>query len=101
MKGGTEHGLVNAHSGQKLDEFGSRTDLSQLTIKKRRTKRALASGDLVVSRMPIEVSAAERARWLAELADALEQAERLVWSLGELPRSDPEMIELYGSLDAA
>jgi hypothetical protein len=51
--------------------------------------------------MPIEVSAAERARWLAELADALEQAERLVWSLGDLPRSDPEMVDLYGSLDAA
>jgi hypothetical protein len=51
--------------------------------------------------MPIEVSAAERARWLAELADALEQAERLVWSLGDLPRTHPEMIELYGSLDAA
>lgn len=51
--------------------------------------------------MPIEVSAAERARWLAELADALEQAERLVWSLGDLPRNDPEMVELYGSLDAA
>jgi hypothetical protein len=51
--------------------------------------------------MPIEVSAAERARWLAELADALEQAERLVWSLGDLPRTNPEMIELYGSLDAA
>jgi hypothetical protein len=37
MKSGTEHGLVNAHSGQKLDEFGSTTDLSQLTINKRRT----------------------------------------------------------------
>ena len=54
-----------------------------------------------MSRMPIEVSAAERARWLAELADALEQAERLVWSLGDLPHTDPEMIELYGALDAA
>ena len=51
--------------------------------------------------MPIEVSAAERARWLAELADALEQAERLVWSLDDLARTNPEMIELYGSLDAA
>ena len=51
--------------------------------------------------MPIEVSAAERARWLAELADALEQAERLVWSFGDLPSTNPEMIDLYGSLDAA
>ena len=51
--------------------------------------------------MPIEVSAADRARWLAELADALEQAERLVWSLGDLPSTNPEMIDLYGSLDAA
>jgi len=51
--------------------------------------------------VPIEVSAAERARWLAELADALEQAERLIWSLGDLPHANSEMIELYSSLDAA
>ena len=54
-----------------------------------------------MNRVPIEVSAAERARWLAELAEALEQAERLVWSLGDLPQTDPEVTELYGSLDAA
>ena len=35
-----------------------------------------------MSRVPIEMPAAERARWLAELADALDQAQRLVWALG-------------------
>lgn len=54
-----------------------------------------------VNRLPTEVSAAERARWLAELADALEQAERLLWSLSDLPKIDPQVRELYGSLDAA
>ena len=54
-----------------------------------------------MNRLPTEISAAERARWLAELADALEQAERLLWSLGELPKIDPQVRELYGSLDAA
>jgi hypothetical protein len=54
-----------------------------------------------VSRVPIEVSASERARWLAELAEALEQAERLLWSLPELPRGRSEIMELYASLDAA
>ena len=34
--------------------------------------------------------------------DTYQQAAwRLVWSLGDLPHTDPEMIELYGSLDAA
>lgn len=54
-----------------------------------------------MSRVPFEVSAAERARWLAELAEALEQAERLVWSMGDLRQADPQMIELYSALDAA
>jgi hypothetical protein len=54
-----------------------------------------------VTRVPIDVSAAERARWLAELSEALEQAERLVWSLGDRPGVAPELKELYGRLDAA
>jgi hypothetical protein len=54
-----------------------------------------------LSRLPIEVSAAERARWLAELSEALGQAERLIWSLSDRPGAAPELKELYGRLDAA
>ena len=61
----------------------------------------MEGGDLRVNRLSTEISAAERARWLAELADALEQAERLLWSLSDLPTIDPNVRELYGSLDAA
>lgn len=54
-----------------------------------------------MSRVPIEMSAAERARWLAELADALDQAQRLVWTLGGSAERTAELMELYGRLDAA
>jgi len=54
-----------------------------------------------VTRVPIDVSAAERARWLAELSEALEQTERLIWSLSDRPGASPEFRELYGRVDAA
>jgi hypothetical protein len=48
----------------------------------------------------MDVTAAERARWLAELAEALDQAQRLVWNLGDAAAPSPEVMELYGRLDA-
>ena len=54
-----------------------------------------------MTRVPIDVSAAERARWLAELSEALEQAERLIWSMSDRPGTTPELKELYGRVDAA
>lgn len=54
-----------------------------------------------MSRVPIDVSAAERARWLAELAEALDQAQRLVWTLGASVPRTAEVMELYGRLDSA
>ena len=54
-----------------------------------------------MTRVPIDVSAAERARWLAELSEALEQTERLIWSLSDRPGASPEFRELYGRVDAA
>jgi hypothetical protein len=48
----------------------------------------------------MDLSAAERARWLAELAEALEHAQRLVWNLGSVGAPSPELMELYGRLDA-
>lgn len=49
----------------------------------------------------MEESAATRARWLAELANAIESAQRLAWQLGTATRPSPEARELYGRLEAA
>lgn len=46
-------------------------------------------------------SAATRARWLAELADAIESAQQLAWQLGTATRPSPEARELYSRLEAA
>ena len=44
---------------------------------------------------------AERARWLAELALAVDQAQRLAWSLGISEASVAEVEGLYRRLEAA
>ena len=46
-------------------------------------------------------AASTRARWLAELADAIESAQRLAWQLGTAERPSAEARELYGQLEAA
>jgi hypothetical protein len=52
-----------------------------------------------VDRLANDISAAERARWLAELAEALEEARRLVKLLGA---ADGEIgaVELYARIEA-
>jgi hypothetical protein len=47
------------------------------------------------------LTAANRARWLAELADAIESAQLLAWQLGTAERPSTEARELYGRLEAA
>jgi hypothetical protein len=51
--------------------------------------------------VPFEVPAAERARWLAELSEALEDASRLFRrsDIGNLPRAD--VFEVYMRIEAA
>ena len=51
-------------------------------------------------RVPSEASSAERARWLAELAEALIEAQQLVWQIG-FASDHPEAMELYGRIEAA
>jgi hypothetical protein len=41
-----------------------------------------------------------RAQWLAELADALEQAQQIAWTLGVSEGSSPDARDLYGRLEA-
>ena len=51
-------------------------------------------------RVPSEASSAERARWLAELSEALVEAQQLIWQIG-LAGHYPEVMELYGRIEAA
>jgi hypothetical protein len=46
-----------------------------------------------------ELSAAGRAHWLAELSDALSDAQRLTWLIGA--GGSHEAMELYGRIEAA
>jgi hypothetical protein len=45
--------------------------------------------------------AALRAEWFAQLADAIEGAQRLAWQLGANDGTSMEARELYGRLEAA
>lgn len=54
-----------------------------------------------VKRVPIVTSAPERARWLAELALALEEAQKVAWRLGVSEGNNAEAKELYGRIEAA
>ncbi len=47
-----------------------------------------------------ESRSAERARWLAELADAIDQAQRLLWALAGSDQASAETRALYGQLEA-
>jgi hypothetical protein len=53
-----------------------------------------------VRRVPSEASAIERARWLANLAQALGDAQMLAWELGTA-RGDSEAMQLYGRIESA
>jgi len=48
-----------------------------------------------------DVSAVARVQWLAEVAVALERAQKLVWQLGQAEDPHTEAMELYGRLEAA
>ena len=50
--------------------------------------------------MPAQVSAEERARWLAELAAALQQAQKFAWQLAQSKQKRAEVLEVYGRLEA-
>jgi hypothetical protein len=51
-------------------------------------------------RAPDQVVALERARWLAELAHAISQAQKLAWRLGVAEGDSEEARELYARLEA-
>lgn len=51
-------------------------------------------------RAPDQAVASERARWLAELACAIAQAQKLAWSLGVVEGDSEEARDLYAQLEA-
>ena len=51
-------------------------------------------------RAPDQLVALQRARWLAELAQAIAQAQKLAWSLGVVEGDSEEARELYTRLEA-
>jgi hypothetical protein len=54
-----------------------------------------------VCSVPIEIPAAERARWLAELSEALNGAHRVIRCLDLQSHQREEAIELYLRIEAA
>jgi hypothetical protein len=48
-----------------------------------------------------EFAAAQRARWLAELAESIDQAQRVAWRIGLEDGNNAEARELYARLEAA
>ena len=54
-----------------------------------------------MARVPAKFSAAERAQWLAELAEAIDEAQKLVWRLGVSEGNSARANELYARLEAA
>ena len=52
-----------------------------------------------VHRSSNEAQAQERARWLAELAVAIDEAQRLAWRLGVAEGGSPVAKALYGRLE--
>ena len=53
-----------------------------------------------VKRSGDQETAAERARWLAELAEAIDGAKRLGRTLAASESADPEAREIFGRLEA-
>jgi hypothetical protein len=64
-------------------------------------KPARCSGGLDVCSVPTEVPAAERARWLAELSEALNAARRLIAEMALAGDRGAEAQELYLRIEAA
>ena len=52
-------------------------------------------------RVPTGITLADRARWLAELAVAVDEAQVLLWRIGVLEGDNGDAKDLYSRLEAA
>lgn len=57
-------------------------------------------GDVVV-RVPVYVTSAQWAGWLAELSEALDEAQRLVWRLTPIDGRNCDALDLAARIEAA
>ena len=94
----TEHGRNNAQCGQELDNFGSITEPMECKFNGRDYRGDWAEG-VCVRRVQKEDSATARARWLAELSDALDAARTLVCDL-ELGDERIDAANLHSRIEA-
>ena len=53
-----------------------------------------------MKRVPTMISATERARWLAELAAAMDEAQALLWRIGVTEGDHADARELFGRIEA-
>lgn len=56
---------------------------------------------MALRRPKIQWTAEEKARWLGELARAIDEAQQIVWRLSLLRGDNPRASEIYGQLEAA
>ena len=54
-----------------------------------------------MARVKNQWSAADKARWLGELARAIDEAQQLVWQLAAQRGDSPRASAIYGQLEAA
>jgi hypothetical protein len=95
----TEPGSDNPHFGEKSDDFGSKSDPSFCGAIK--TAYSAVSKGVAVARVPTSVNVADRARWLAEISDALAQAEDLLWQLAIAEARDVNVLDLSARIETA
>ena len=61
----------------------------------------LQPGGVALRRPKIQWTSDEKARWLGELARAIDEAQQLVWRLAVLRGDNPRTTAIYGQLEAA
>ena len=91
--------LANPRIGEKLSDFGSKTDQSRTSAASNGCKPITAAGAAFAGD-GMEQTAALRAQWLAELAKAIESAQNLAWRLAGQECDSAVARTLYGRLEA-
>lgn len=93
-----EHERNNPQCGQELDNFGSTTETMECKFN-RASYTGIWGEGVCVRRVQNEDSATVRARWLAELSDALDAARTLVCDL-ELGDERIDAADLHARIEA-
>jgi hypothetical protein len=68
-------------------------------VPKERTRVSVKG--VIVARVPTDIAVAYRARWLAELSGALDEAQSLVWQLALAGVRNADVLDLSARVEAA